>query len=103
MIDNYTTTKFDKERHVEPIAHLQLHLWGGDVAANKAYFRWKYLDNPYCDEPVISIAEKDGDVVGMRGALGAVWQIGPAYEPAFCLGDTVVSPGHRKGSNLLGA
>lgn len=96
----YNLVDFDEAKHLAGVIRLQAPLWGDDTAANEAYFRWKYLENPYSPKPIVSIAESDGTVVGMRGAYGALWQVGNVSQAIFCLGDTVIEPTARKGSNL---
>ncbi len=58
----------------EQILKLQTHLWSlwsPDLALNRAYFEWKYDQNPYIDQPLIYVALCNGEVVGMRGLMGA--------------------------------
>jgi len=71
--------------HLEQVLQLQHHLWGGDPVLNRAYFTWKYLDNPYLSGPAIVLALHRGNVVGMRGIVGARWQVGAS-------GDTLAIP-----------
>jgi GNAT superfamily N-acetyltransferase len=64
---------------------------------NGDYIVWKYHQNPYISEPLIYLAFSGGQLVGMRGAMGAKWQMG---EPATCFvlpyaDDLVVEPAHR--------
>ena len=81
----------------DQILQLQTHLWSPDLALNAAYFEWKYLQNPYSDVPLISVALYDGQVVGMRGMMGAAWQRGLAspVELCPCAADVVIAPQHR--------
>jgi len=58
----------------EHLLELQTHLWSPDLALNRAYFEWKYDHNPYINPPLIYIALYNGQVVGMRGLMGAAWQ-----------------------------
>ena len=79
------------------LVQLQTHLWSRDVRLNEAYFRWKYEENPYFREPLVYLARCDGQVVGMRGMLGARWQVGatPKTFVAPYADDLVVAPEHR--------
>jgi GNAT superfamily N-acetyltransferase len=79
------------------VAELQRHLWRGDAALNRAYLEWKYERNPYVDEPLIYLAVRDGEVVGMRGMFGSCWEAGPRAERALipCADDFVIAPAHR--------
>jgi len=84
-------------RFKDQIAELQTHLWSGDLAANRAYFEWKYERNPYLPEPLVHLALAEGRVVAMRGLCGAQWEAGGVPEPLDwpCATDLVVEPGHR--------
>jgi len=79
------------------VVALYSHLVGPDPALNDAYFRWKHEQNPYTDEPVVYVALADGEVAGMRGFLGAHWQLGASGATARwrCACDLVVDPAHR--------
>ena len=82
----------------EEILELQTHHWGDDPERNAAYLRWKYYENPYVDEPCITLALHRGRVVGMRGMYGARWRVGEDGETfdAPCAGDVVIDPDHRQ-------
>jgi GNAT superfamily N-acetyltransferase len=79
------------------ILELQKHLWNEDIEVNNAYFRWKYEQNPYVDIPLIYLATCEERVVGMRGMIGAKWEVGhpPKRFLIPCAGDTVIAPEHR--------
>lgn len=81
----------------DQVIALQKHLWSQDTALNDAYFAWKYEDNPFVDHIPIYLAVFDGQVVGMRGFMGAEWQVGATSAPVRCLCacDLVVAPSHR--------
>jgi len=57
------------------IASLQTHLWCGDTARNAAYFRWKYLDNPYLGDVILRLVRDGGRIVAMRGLFGSLWEV----------------------------
>ena len=86
-----------RPEHASAIARLQTHLWSGDVERNAAYFRWKYLENPFLPEPVVMLAMTDERAVGMRGAFGSAWEANHSPDPLFipCVDDMVVDPAHR--------
>lgn len=86
----------------EEVIDLQRYLWGPDPDTNAAYLDWKYEQNPYLPDPIISLAFHDGRAIGMRGAWGACWKLEAGQEPVIipCAGDTVVAPDHR-GRGLL--
>jgi len=81
----------------DQILKLQTNLWSPDIALNAAYFDWKYLQNPYSDLPLIYVALRDGQVVGMRGMMGAAWQRDRASHAEICpcAADVVMVPQHR--------
>jgi GNAT superfamily N-acetyltransferase len=79
------------------IVRLQAHLWGDDPGRNAAYLRWKYEDNPYFDEPLLQLARCRGELVGMRGMFGTLWQVdtGGSCHPLPYADDFVILPEHR--------
>lgn len=81
----------------DQILKLQTHLWSPDLAMNAAYFDWKYHQNPYSDSPLIYLALQSGQVVGMRGLMGAAWQTREGGQPFVvpCAADVVIHPQHR--------
>lgn len=52
------------------ILELQTHLWIPDLSVNAAYLEWKYDRNPYVDTPLIFLALRAGETVGMKGMGG---------------------------------
>lgn len=83
------------------IARFQEHLWAGGVAANTAYFRWKYEDSPLLDHRYVVLAFDGKELVGMLGAAGARFS-SPSGEQLTlpCVSDTLVAASHR-GSGLF--
>jgi GNAT superfamily N-acetyltransferase len=83
--------------HKEQVLRLQQHLWGPDAALNRAYFEWKYEQNPYLTPPALCLALHRGEVVGMRGIVGAKWLLGASGRSAVipCTDDFVIAPDHR--------
>src|SRR5512139_2744468 len=86
-----------RPEHASAIARLQTHLWSGDVGRNAAYFRWKYLENPFLPEPAVMLAMSNEDAVAMRGAFGSAWEANHSPDLLFipCVDDMVVDPAHR--------
>jgi hypothetical protein len=89
-------------RHYRPddlpqVVRLQRHLWGEDLDANRAYFKWKYVQNPYTERPLGVVAEHRGKVVGFRGFTATLWHIPGSDRKLRVLGsgDSVVHPDHR--------
>jgi hypothetical protein len=79
------------------IARLQRHLWGSSVAASVGYFRWKYLDNPYIEDPIVYVATYGEEIIAMRGIFGTAWDVPGigAQATAPCAADLVIDPDHR--------
>jgi GNAT superfamily N-acetyltransferase len=86
-----------RNAHKEQVLCLQQHLWGRDAALNRAYFEWKYESNPYLPDPAICLALHRGEVVGMRGIVGARWRFAAsgATRPIPFTDDFVIAPEHR--------
>ena len=72
-------------------------LWGDNHDQNISYFRWKYHDNPFTENPLGIVALHNGKVVGFRGYFATKWQIGREDSDLTFLspGDAVVDPAHR--------
>ena len=84
--------------YLDQVLALQQYLWGPDRARNAAYFDWKYVQNPFADEPLVHLALAGDQLVGMRGKLCSRWQAGTPAEELACLSeaDAVVHPDHRR-------
>jgi acyl carrier protein len=81
----------------EAIARLQTGLWSPEGELNRAYFRWKYLDNPYGGEPrIYLLTNQAGDPIGMRGFYRSRWLAGagPAQD-ILVAEDLLVQDGFR--------
>jgi len=67
------------------------------LSLNRAYFDWKYQDNPYLSEPAICLAVHRGEVVGMRGIVGAKWRLGASGATTLIpfTDDFTIAPGFR--------
>lgn len=78
-------------------ARLRQRVFGGSPELNRAYLRWKYLENPYLSEPLLYVAQKQGEIVGMRGWFGTSWLIpgieGPKTIP--CAAESAIATDHR--------
>jgi GNAT superfamily N-acetyltransferase len=96
MADEYEIVRYRPELKAK-LLQLQTHLWGPDAELNRAYFAWKYEQNPYVSEPLIYLALQRGEAVGMRGLCGACWEVGtpPARQVMPYADDLVIAPGHR--------
>ncbi len=85
-----------RPEYKEQLCRLQQPLWGPHSDLNSAYFEWKYERNPIIDEPLVYLALADGDVVGMRGMMGALWEGGDGSSAEIPIaGDLVVHPDHQ--------
>jgi GNAT superfamily N-acetyltransferase len=84
-------------RYDAQIAELQTHLWCNDPAQNAGYARWKYRENPFFPEPLMRLALSGGRVVGMRGMIGTLWEVGGDASPHLLphVDDLIVAPEHR--------
>ncbi len=83
--------------HKSQVLKLQRHLWGADPALNRAYFDWKYEQNPFLARPIACVALHGDDVVGMRGICGARWRAGRSGASIDLpyTDDLVIAPEHR--------
>ncbi len=78
---------------LEQTLTLQERLWSSDRTASGRYLAWKYELNPDGGDGLILVALHGGEVVAMRGFMGARWRFG-GDASAFAVpaaGDTVVS------------
>ncbi|MFD9389294.1 GNAT family N-acetyltransferase [Streptomyces sp. NPDC060000] len=76
-------------------------LWFGGTEGNTRYFHWKYRDNPYLDHRYIVVARQRGEIVGMIGVFGSLWEHEGRTYMLPCLTDTIVSLEHRGGPLFL--
>ena len=86
------------------IAQLQRHHWGTNIERNAAYFRWKYRDNPFSNQPLVYLAFFGGRLVAMRGMFETLWQVdseGCRHGLPYA-DDLVVAPEHRN-QGVVGA
>jgi hypothetical protein len=72
------------------------YLWGDDYQSNKAYFDWKYLQNPHATGWPGIVAIAGGEVVGFRGYFPARVEVNGHCHAVVQPGDTCVHPGHRR-------
>lgn len=74
------------------------YLYGDNLDSNLSYFKWKYHDNPYAEDPLGMVALHQGKVVGFRGYFATMWQINEKNDKmiVLCPGDTCVHPDHRR-------
>ena len=95
MTDVYQIVRYTDD-YQDQLLKLQAHHWGYDRERRHAYLNWKYRRNPYMGEPLIQLALKGDEVVGMRGFWGARWRVGATnLVDVPCAGDIVIAPEHR--------
>jgi len=65
---------------------------------SQAWFRWKYVDNPYTDHVPIVVARNraDGTLIGCRSYLPLEVTVAGTRVTAFQPCDTMVHPDHRR-------
>lgn len=96
MDSAYTIVPYEP-RLRDGVVRVLRHLLGDDDDDNRAYFRWKYEDNPFRQAPPGVVALHDDTVVGFRGYFATRWAV--ANGDSFLVlgpGDTCVSPDHRR-------
>jgi len=82
----------------EQIIDLEKILWGDNLKQNKAYFNWKYEDNPYSKSVIGVVALYKGKVVGFAGFPVSRWYKGNRKKYFFILNvvDICVHENHRR-------
>jgi hypothetical protein len=90
--------KIYKTDFMPEVANLLAYLWGNNHSKNLSYFKWKYHDNPYTENPLGIVALHKGKVVGFRGYFATKWQIRKEDYKFTVLspGDNCVHPAHRR-------
>lgn len=61
-----------------------------------AFFEWKYLDEPYLSHVPVTVAERDGEVVGVQAYLPFPLRAGNRTALALQPADAVVHGDHRR-------
>lgn len=96
MTGDYQITHFQPE-HLPGVLDVLGALWKFDHDTREKLFRWKYLDNPSCDQPLGIVALHRGHVAGFRGYFANRYCAAPDGRDFVILhpGDTCVDPAHR--------
>ncbi|NSW52302.1 MAG: GNAT family N-acetyltransferase [Anaerolineae bacterium] len=97
--ENWQIIRYTPE-YKEQVIQLQTHLWGPDLAANTAYFDWKYEQNPYQESPIMYLAVCDDMVAAFAGYSTSRWQAGDPPQIIDCLTgtDAITHPDYRRQS-----
>lgn len=90
-IVQYTREWFDPT--VELLEHLWHHLSPAERAAK---FRWRYLQNPHLEKPLIALAVENGQVAGFRAFVGQPFRLKHQPVMVFSPADAVVNPAFRR-------
>ena len=102
-MSKYRFARYDASMF-EAVCQLRSDVFGGSLEDNLAYMRWKYLDNPYLDEPILHVVFDGDRLVAMRGCYGAAWMIPnrptPWVMPA--VGEVAVAEEYRRTRAFLG-
>jgi GNAT superfamily N-acetyltransferase len=86
----------------DEVAKLLTLLVSRDPARARRYFEWQYEENPYFEDPILYLARADGQIVGMRGLVGAKWQAGVNGGPVVIpYPDDHIVVEDRRGSGIV--
>jgi GNAT superfamily N-acetyltransferase len=83
---------------LEKIISHQHIIWGSSVRKSAAYFEWKYLKNPFYEQPLVYAALYDDRVVAIRGMFGTCWERAGGDQEIVLpsAADAGVHPAHRE-------
>lgn len=94
MTEQYTIRRFEED-DLEAFLSLFETTW--ERRRSRAWFDWKYRENPYVDRAPIFVAESAaGEVVGARPFFALEMRCGDTVETCLQPGDTMVHPDHRR-------
>lgn len=99
----YQIRLFDSDHLADAVSLLTGTLWSTDRKLNADYFRWKYHDNPYANQPLGAVALHGKNVVAFRGYFASQWLFGNNGGKTATLvpGDAITHPDHQsKGLSL---
>ena len=96
MPKDYEIIRYSDDFKQEVIEFQKLQ-WSPHTELNASFLDWKYQQNPYLKEPLIYLARQDGKIVGMRGMVGANWEVGTPARTylGVCAEDLLIDPAHR--------
>lgn len=78
------------------VALLMQHWGRTDALQARAFFEWRYEDNPVTDGPCILVAREGTEVVGLRCFVIQTFSRGTGRFSVACPADAIVHPGHRR-------
>lgn len=79
------------------VLELLRHLFDDGIAnVEDEWFDWRFHDNPYTTRVPMTVAERDGRVVGLRTTFPIPLSVNGRQEQALLHGDAVVHPDHRR-------
>lgn len=81
--------------HAQRLPEFTAGLWTDNPVTNAAYYDWKYLSNPYVREPLIYLAFEGDELAGMRGFMGARWELDGQQIDIPCACDLLIGEQHR--------
>jgi GNAT superfamily N-acetyltransferase len=93
MLDSYECRTYEPGDD-EGIVALHNRIWNG--GRTLAWFRWKYVDNPYTDGVPVGVATHRGDIVAAFGLVPFRMRAGAETGIGMLGGDLVVDPDHRR-------
>ncbi|XVH30370.1 GNAT family N-acetyltransferase [Haloferacaceae archaeon DSL9] len=91
--DRYVIRPYERG-DVDGILALDRVVWNRE--RDPAWFRWKYVANPYVDHVPLIVAECDGTIVGARPFMAFHIRAGDEVSLALQPADTMVHPDHRR-------
>ncbi len=79
------------------VARLHGELISTHPGWSRRYLRWKYGSNPFIEDPIIQVIRLAGEVVGMRGVYGSLWNLEPGAPPVVLphADDLIIAEEHR--------
>jgi GNAT superfamily N-acetyltransferase len=85
-------------RHKADVAELFRLLFRVGPDETRRYLEWKYESNPIFPDPILYLVRSGGEMVGVRGLLGARWEAGHGEPPVVIpyADDHAVAASHRK-------
>lgn len=90
---DYTIRAYESE-DLDGVLRVDRRVWRRERSPE--WFRWKYVDNPFVDQPPVFVAEHDAEIVGARPFVAMPLCLGDTVVMALQPADTMVDPDHRR-------